>query len=142
MPSTAGFVLRQCSLPQGEEAGKATLACPSDAQPVTAIAREPSLLTIHNQDGEHIGDKKVFAAPIAKLAWQPGSLTIAAGLENGSVELFTLPAGGHIVGDQERSSHKASITMLKWSPDGSRLLSGDAVSLNSKAQAARGSPVC
>lgn len=60
------------------------------------------------------------------LRWHPTKPLLALGWENGEVVLLSHPSG-----DQTGlpSTHTACITLLEWSSSGSRLVTGDQVSV-------------
>lgn len=60
------------------------------------------------------------------LRWHPTKPVLALGLENGEVVLLTHPSGDQTV---LPSGHTACITLLEWSCSGSRLVTGDQVSV-------------
>lgn len=62
------------------------------------------------------------AAPTC-LAFNPVSPVLAVGLSSGSLLLIRAGDG---VSSEERGGHASAISVLRWSPDGSRLVTGDA----------------
>lgn len=60
------------------------------------------------------------------LRWHPTKAMLALGWENGDVVLLTHPSGDQTV---LPSTHKACITLLEWSSSGTRLVTGDQVSV-------------
>lgn len=60
------------------------------------------------------------------LRWHPTKPVLALGWENGEVVLLTHPSGDQTV---LPNTHAACITLLEWSSSGSRLVSGDQVSV-------------
>lgn len=66
----------------------------------------------------------------AVMRWHPTKPVLALGWENGEVVLLTHPSGDQTVFP---STHAARITTLEWSSSGSRLVTGDLVSV-SKSQ--------
>lgn len=60
------------------------------------------------------------------LRWHPTKPVLALSWDNGEVMLMTHPSGEQIV---LPTLHTASITLLEWSSSGSRLVTGDQVSL-------------
>lgn len=62
----------------------------------------------------------------AVLRWHPTKAVLALGWETGEVVLLTYPSGDQTV---LPSTHAACITLLEWSSSGSRLVTGDQVSV-------------
>lgn len=60
------------------------------------------------------------------LRWHPTKPVLALGWENGEVVLLTHPSGDQTV---LPSTHTACIALLEWSSSGSRLVTGDQVSV-------------
>lgn len=60
------------------------------------------------------------------LRWHPTKPVLALAWENGEVVLLTHPSGDQTV---LPSTHTACITLLEWSSSGSRLVTGDQVSV-------------
>lgn len=60
------------------------------------------------------------------LHWHPTKAVLALGWENGDVVLLPHPSGDQTV---LPSPHKACISLLEWSSSGTRLVTGDQVSV-------------
>ncbi|MBN3275130.1 IF140 protein, partial [Polyodon spathula] len=97
------------------------------SQPVLAVASiSPSTggsIDLYLQQGEHVGNSHVerpFKPTV--LHWHPSKQVLAVGWETGEVLLLSQPDG------QQTSlpaTHSADISLLDWSSNGSRLLTGD-----------------
>ncbi|MGH0115387.1 UNVERIFIED_CONTAM: hypothetical protein FKN15_000022 [Acipenser sinensis] len=101
------------------------------SQPVLAVASiSPSTggsVDLYLQQGEHVGNSHVERPFQPKvLRWHPSKQVLAVGWETGEVLLLNQPDG-----DQTSlpATHSADISLLEWSSNGSRLLTGDRASL-------------
>ena len=126
-------------------AGKGSVVCSGFSHsdhPILAVSSSNGDLTLFHEEGETItvelhtvnGQLPDNASPLPAsfsrpssacgvLSWHPHSAVLACGWRDGCVSLWA---------EKERSlredatAHKADITLLLWSPDGTRLLTGDA----------------
>ena len=126
-------------------AGKGSIVCSGFSHsdhPILAVSSSNGDLTLFHEEGETItvelhtvngqmpdnGGSPLpasFSRPASQcgaLSWHPSAAILACGWHDGCVSLWA---------EKERSlkedtaAHKAAITLLLWSPDGSRLLTGD-----------------
>ena len=85
-----------------------------------AAALNDGWIHIYNTtDGQPLG---LLEGNAKALAFSPGGALMAAGLQNGVIRIFTLSNGGHF----DLEGHRDTVNDLKFSEDGSRLLSGSA----------------
>ena len=125
-------------------AGKGSIVCSGFSHsdhPIMAVSSSNGDLTLFHEEGDTItvelhtvngvmpDNTSALPASFSRpqsvcsvLAWHPTSAILACGWRDGCVSLWA---------EKERSlredavSHKGGVTMLQWSPDGSRLLTGD-----------------
>ena len=112
----------------GATAAISCIACTagSGGQQVIAVARLAALHFLSDH-GEPLCAALSLNSPICQLAWQPGGLVLAIGCEDGVVFFYDFSALALHADDTRVNG--GSITVLSWSADGSRFVSGDAVSL-------------
>jgi WD40 repeat protein len=115
----------------GADAGKTAR---THKGPVTAVAWSKDGKLVASGDNQRVvivgaptdGDKAqslTATHAVQSLAWAPGGKTLAVGIENGNVEVFTLQ-GGKLAQSLEHNGSPPSVTSLAWAPDGNTLLSG------------------
>ncbi|XP_066546422.1 intraflagellar transport protein 140 homolog [Amia ocellicauda] len=97
------------------------------SQPVLGVASlSPAAggsVDLYLQQGEHVGNSHIerpFQPTV--LRWHPAKPVLAVGWETGEVLLHTHPTGEQTT---LSSAHSACITLLEWSSNGSRLVTGD-----------------
>ena len=72
--------------------------------------------------GERVGKPiQRTCAPVA-LAWQPGSKLLASGWQDGTIQIINM---SNMQPKEDQVVHSSPITCLKWTADGTRLISGD-----------------
>lgn len=92
----------------------------------TYLLRYAYFIPVHMQ-GEHVESCHLERPhQPTVLRWHPTKPVLALGWENGEVVLLTHPSGDQTV---LPSTHTACITLLEWSSSGSRLVTGDQVSV-------------
>lgn len=114
-------------LPEKEDAIVSCLAWSNGDHPIMSVAYKEgaqSFVLMCHEEGEPI-DKPMEIkrdGSCTMMCWHPRSAILAMGWDDGAVCSWT---------DQERilredvKTHKAPITYLSWSPEGSRLITGD-----------------
>ncbi|MGH0139831.1 UNVERIFIED_CONTAM: hypothetical protein FKN15_009952 [Acipenser sinensis] len=110
-----------------DSAGSPSLITWHSSQPVLAVGSiSPSTggsVDLYLQQGEHVGNSHVERPFQPKvLRWHPSKQVLAVGWETGEVLLLNQQDGEQT---SLPATHSADISLLEWSSNGSRLLTGD-----------------
>ena len=125
-------------------AGKGSIVCSGFSQsdhPILAVSTSNGDLTLFHEEGETItvelhtvnGQLPDSSSPLPAsfsrpasvcqvLCWHPHSAILACGWRDGCVSLWAEKERSL---REEASAHKGELRLMQWSPDGSRLLTGD-----------------
>ncbi|KAK2190875.1 hypothetical protein NP493_66g06033 [Ridgeia piscesae] len=98
--------------------------------PLLAVASQSSStggsVNLYREEGEYVQDGELRKSrPASVLAWHPTRKILAVGWETG--ELTILNEQEHEKFEAPDCLHKSEITILHWTSNGTRLLSGDAM---------------
>jgi WD40 repeat protein len=91
---------------------------------ILAVAMKGGKVDLFLEEGERLEPEGSFtrASTCSVLIWNPKYPALACGWGDGCVSIFV--EKGNIF-KEDKKVHKAKITVLKWTPDGSKLVSGD-----------------
>eukprot|EP01051_Picozoa_sp_SAG22_P005357 SAG22_NODE_316_length_12517_cov_75.265180_1_plen_503_part_10 len=102
------------------------LAWSSDTSaPLLAVSGKGSAIKVFNDDGDQQEAFDAVKRPsdAVIIAWHPKNKVLAMGWRDGAISVCSEPGR---VPQEDTLVHTSTITLLTWSPDGSRLLTGDA----------------
>jgi intraflagellar transport protein 140 len=93
-------------------------------QQILAASTKNGDLTMYLEEGEHLDPEVTLhrTGECAHLQWHPKLSLLATGWDDGTVAVW---GEKERVMREEANTHKAPITLLTFSPEGSRLISGD-----------------
>jgi len=114
-------------LASGAKGSLTATAWSNGEQNILAAATQNGDITLYLEEGDRMDPDVVLhrSCPCPHLQWHPRYQLLASGWEDGTIAVW---------GDKERvmreeSVHKSAITLLVFSPEGSRLISGDNIGL-------------
>ena len=92
--------------------------------PMLAVSGKGSSIKVFNDDGDQQEgyDSVKRASDAVIIAWHPKNKVLAMGWRDGAISVCAEPGR---VPQEDTLVHTSCITLLTWSPDGSRLLTGD-----------------
>lgn len=71
--------------------------------------------------------RKQPASEVVAIAWCPTKPVLAVAWADGTLSIWTEASGSGATNDDREAHAGKAVTVLQWSPDGSRLMSGDSV---------------
>ena len=94
------------------------------AAPLLAVSGRGSQIQVFNDEGDkqEPGIDVKRSSDASHIAWHPKNKVLAMGWKDGAVSVWSDTA----MPQEDNVIHASPITMLMWSPEGSRLLTGDA----------------
>lgn len=98
------------------------LAWSSDGQYLAAAGTDGSINVWNVASRDRIPVASTATGPAWSVAWCPDANRLAAGFENGTVELIEIGTSGS--SQLKFTAHQSKVFTLAWSPDGSQLASG------------------
>ena len=110
-------------VPREEKEQNTTAMAWCDIDTILAVSYSSRQIKFYQSTGDQLPDILTKSSTPLCLSWKPAAKTLAIGWSDGIVTLWN---------HQERLSredafiHRSSITMVQWSPDGNRLITGDA----------------
>lgn len=139
MPS---FFSAQC---QTGTSGAASVVAACDVQPIVAVAKAGGFVEFFQDQGELVCEPQKFAADAVTLEWSPTAAVLAIGLSNGATASVSFRSGASTTAakplkqltgpgsdtepsrheDKPGQPHMGRVAMVRWSPDGSRVVTGD-----------------
>ena len=113
-------------IPCVPEAGPATTICcdwNNDAVvPLLAVSCRGSTIRVFNDEGDQQPGIEIKRASDAVIIqWHPKNKVLALGWKDGAISVWS----DQSLPQEDTLIHTSTITLLTWSPDGSRLLTGD-----------------
>eukprot|EP00051_Salpingoeca_urceolata_P027733 m.483017 g.483017 ORF g.483017 m.483017 type:complete len:1380 (-) comp22745_c0_seq1:34-4173(-) len=115
---------------QAPSAYSPTTAAWHNEHPILAVAareqqhdEDTGVVNLFTDDGEHIDDGTLQrVAQPSVIAWHPTQRLLAVGWDTGEIVLWNVQT---LVAHEAKSLHDSDIRFLKWSADGTKLISGD-----------------
>ena len=119
---------------KGCEGSNAIALNPSNNRDVVVSSDDDSLMLVNMQTFHAINDPVSVHCHVTSLSWQPSisqkysneELLLGAGCSDGSIVFFkptTMGKNYSVLGKKKIVAHEGAVTTVKWSPDGSSLLS-------------------
>ncbi|KAJ1627581.1 WD40-repeat-containing domain protein [Pavlovales sp. CCMP2436] len=93
-----------------------------------AVAREGGTVSFFQEEGDLIEARTVSKYPtseVVTIAWCPSKPVLAIAWADGTLSIWTDASGTGSTNDDREVHWGKAVTVLQWSPDGSRLMSGD-----------------
>ncbi|CAE7667243.1 Ift140, partial [Symbiodinium sp. KB8] len=106
------------------DAGDVTCVAACSVKPIVAAAVGTSILLFNDQGTRTSSPAIVRANRCVKLAWNPQRPVLVAAWEDGEGTVSSLRIMDNVV-QEDRTVHTMPLSVLKWNPDGSRLVTGD-----------------
>ena len=93
-----------------------------EADSILAVSYASKQIKFYQAAGELLPDTVSKSSTPVCLSWKPASKILAIGWSDGIVSLWNHTER---MSREDAFIHRSAITFLQWSPDGSRLVSGD-----------------
>eukprot|EP01138_Halocafeteria_seosinensis_P001712 gb/GECG01001755.1/.p1 GENE.gb/GECG01001755.1/~~gb/GECG01001755.1/.p1 ORF type:complete len:1428 (+),score=214.78 gb/GECG01001755.1/:1-4284(+) len=102
--------------------GKPPLTCAiCDTEPLAAVSYDDGV-RFYSEEGDELPNAVERASIPTKLVWHPSKLVLTIGWSNGTI---TSVDANDFTASDDTSIHTGAISLIKWSPDGERLVTGD-----------------